>query len=307
MPRFSVIIACYNAEATLGDTLASLRAQTLQDWEAICVDDGSCDGTLALLTAEAEMDDRLCVISQENAGPSAARNAGVYMARGEWIAFLDADDLWLPEKLAHIAEIASHSPQSDAIYGKISFFDPRTSKDTTCSSVVPGPISLDALLGENPVCTLSNLCVRRQSFIEAGGLRDDMKYSEDLEFLIRLVAGGKILTGTASLLVRYRASFDGLSANLAQMHQGWREAVCSAGSKITPRSRARAESIHLRYLARRALRLSARPQAARGLALAGMRLAPLSFLGGGRRGPLTLLSCLMAPVMPLALRRILFA
>lgn len=307
MPRFSVVIACYNAEDTLPETLASLRAQTDPNWEAICVDDGSSDSTLSLLIAEADRDDRLRVITQANAGPSRARNAGVALAQGEWIAFLDSDDLWLPEKLAHVAEVVSASPTIDAVYGKIAFFDPSTGKDTTYSNVTPGPVSLDALLGENPVCTFSNLCVRRAAFYEVGGLREDMKYSEDLEFLIRLVAAGKTLTGTTSLLMRYRASFDGLSANLTQMHQGWHEAVSSAGMMIEPHSHARAEAIHLRYLARRALRLSVSPTIARQFALAGLRKSPLSFLGDGHRGPLTFLSCLIAPCVPAALRRVLFA
>lgn len=269
MPRFSVVIACYNAKETLAETLASLQNQYEKDWEAICVDDGSTDATAALLQIAANLDPRIKIVRQENAGPSRARNVGAALAKSEWIAFLDADDLWLPHKLSHMAEIAAQSPETSAIYSRIAFFDPKTGKDTTTSSVCDGDTSLEMLQGENPVCTLSNLTIRKEAFFSVGGFRENMHSSEDLEFLIRFVAAGHILTGTSSLLVRYRASIDGLSANLMQMHDGWRQAVLSAGANLSADLLSRAESIHLRDLARRALRLN----------------VPHTLLDGGHRGP----------------------
>ena len=307
MRRFSVIIACYNAAETLPETLASLRHQTMTDWEAICVDDGSTDATLRILNDAAKEDPRIRVVSQENAGPSRARNLGAEMAMSEWLAFLDADDIWLPEKLAQMARVADATPETAGIYSKISFFDPKTGQDTTTSTVPGGDTTLDQLLGENPVCTLSNLTVRRDVFGILGGFREDMRFSEDLEFLIRMVASGYQLTGTATLLVRYRASSDGLSANLMQMHEGWRQAVLSAGTHLTPQRRARAEALHLRYLARRALRLNVPPLTALRLAMWGVKLAPRAFLGDRHRGPATFVSCLIAPFLPRGLRRSLFA
>lgn len=307
MPRFSVVIACHNAQDTLPETLASLRAQTHDDWEAILVDDGSTDGTASVLKLVARIDPRFRVVTQKNAGPSRARNVGVAAAKAEWIAFLDADDIWVPNKLDHVSTVIKATPQAAAIYGKIAFFDPATGEDTTTSSVTEGTTSLAALLGENPVCTLSNLCVRQDALNEIGGFREDMRYSEDLEFLIRLVAAGKILTGTQTLLVRYRASYDGLSANLMQMHQGWRMAVTSAGADVSPQDIARAEALHLRYLARRALRLNVAPAIAFRLALRGFTKAPLAFLGGGHRGPATLMACLVATLIPAPVRRSIFA
>lgn len=307
MPRFSVVIPCYNVASTLPDTLASLRQQSLTDWEAICVDDGSTDETLALLRREAAQDDRIIVWPQQNAGPSCARNTGVALAKANWIAFLDADDEWSSDKLAEMEEMATEADDIDAIYGRIAFYDPQNDRTTAHSSVKEGPTPLARLLGENPVCTLSNLCVRKSSFEEVGGFREDMRFSEDLEFLIRLVSAGKTLVGTRSLLVRYRASIDGLSANLVQMHLGWRQAVLSAGTCLTPPQRARAEAVHLRYLARRALRLDGPAQVALRFALDGFRLSPLAFLGSGHRGPLTLAACLLAPLIPNSVRRRLFA
>lgn len=307
MPRFSVIMACYNAEDTLPQTIASLQAQTEGNWEAIIVDDGSTDRTCEILRETARHDPRFRIIGQSNAGPSHARNVAVEFAKSRWIAFLDADDIWVPEKLRHVDATIADNPDTAAVYGQIAFFDPTTGLNTTTSTVRDGATPLSDLLGENPVCTLSNLCVRRDAFHSVGGFREDMRYSEDLEFVIRLVAADKILTGTSTLLVRYRASYDGLSANLMQMHQGWRTAVKSAGSTVTPRDIARAEALHLRYLARRALRLNVAPTVALRLALRGFCKAPVAFLGDGHRGPATFLACMVATLIPAALRRNLFA
>lgn len=99
-PRVSVITPVWNAAATLAATVASVRAQTMPDWEMWLVDDGSTDGSRALAEALAAGDPRIAVTGwAENRGPAAARNAGIRAARGRFIAFLDADDLWWPEKL----------------------------------------------------------------------------------------------------------------------------------------------------------------------------------------------------------------
>jgi len=100
-PLASIITPVYNAETFLPETLDSVRAQTLQDWEQILVDDGSTDRSVALIEAAASRDARFRLLrTSRNQGPSAARNLAIESARGQYIAFLDADDLWLPEKLA---------------------------------------------------------------------------------------------------------------------------------------------------------------------------------------------------------------
>ena len=96
-PRFSIVIPAWNVERWLPETIASVRAQTVTDWELIIVDDGSTDGTAAIVKG---LDDaRVRLISQPNSGVSIARNRGISEARGEFIAFLDADDLWSPTHL----------------------------------------------------------------------------------------------------------------------------------------------------------------------------------------------------------------
>jgi peptidoglycan/LPS O-acetylase OafA/YrhL/glycosyltransferase involved in cell wall biosynthesis len=105
MPLVSIITPVYNAARWLPETLATVRAQTLTDWEHLLVDDGSTDGSAALVEAAAREDARFRLLRTErNGGPSAARNVALDAARGRFIAFLDADDLWLPEKLARSVE-----------------------------------------------------------------------------------------------------------------------------------------------------------------------------------------------------------
>ena len=96
MPRLSVILPAYNAEKYLEKAVRSVQSQTFSDWELILVNDGSRDGTPALCDRLAEGDSRVQVIHQENRGLSAARNAGMAAARGDYFAFLDADDYLAP-------------------------------------------------------------------------------------------------------------------------------------------------------------------------------------------------------------------
>ena len=101
MPLVSIVTPVYNAARWLPETVAAVRAQTLTDWEQILVDDGSTDGSLATVEALAAEDPRFRSLrSSGRLGPSAARNLALDAARGRFIAFLDADDLWHPEKLA---------------------------------------------------------------------------------------------------------------------------------------------------------------------------------------------------------------
>ncbi len=100
-PAVSVVTPVWNAAATLAETVASVRAQSFDDWEHLLVDDASTDGSPALARALAASDPRIRILTlAANGGPAAARNAGIRAARGRYIAFVDADDLWRPQKLA---------------------------------------------------------------------------------------------------------------------------------------------------------------------------------------------------------------
>lgn len=114
VPEVSVVMPCFNAERHLPASVGSVLAQSFPDWELIAVDDGSRDGTLAWLRGVS--DPRLRVHSQPNQGVSAARNAGLALARGDLVAFLDADDTWAPVFLAHMAAALTANPQAVLAY-----------------------------------------------------------------------------------------------------------------------------------------------------------------------------------------------
>ena len=104
--KISVIIPVYNAEKYLRECLDSVIEQTLQEIEIICVDDGSTDNSLAILKEYTQKDERLKIIEQANRGAGAARNLGMAVALGEYLAFLDADDLYYPQALAQAYSVA---------------------------------------------------------------------------------------------------------------------------------------------------------------------------------------------------------
>jgi len=109
----SVIIPCYNAGRFLPEALKSVYAQTYREWEILLVDDGSTDDTPAVASAQG---DRIRYFRQENRGAAAARNLGIARARGEFIAFLDADDVWLPSKLETQLRLFSRRPEPGLVY-----------------------------------------------------------------------------------------------------------------------------------------------------------------------------------------------
>lgn len=115
MALISIIIPVYNAEKYLPSCLDSLIAQDYPDWEAICVNDGSSDGSASVLAAYAEQDQRIRIISQKNAGVSAARNNGLRAASGDYVTFVDADDALYPRALTAMEDIFRQYPNVDIV------------------------------------------------------------------------------------------------------------------------------------------------------------------------------------------------
>jgi len=306
MPRFSIVIPCYNASRTLPATLASLRAQSCPDWEAICVDDGSTDDTVALIDAAAVRDPRIRRVANPGKGPSAARNAGATVhARGDIVAFLDADDLWWSEKLAVLLQ-AFADPATDACFGRVAFFQGSADAVRALSTVPQGALRVEDLLGENPVCTMSNVAIRREVFAASRGFDARIVHAEDLEWLIRAVGSGVRMIGLPHTMTWYRANPEGLSANLAAMHEG-REAALATARALGFVPRPEHEAVHLRYLARRALRLQSSRLAALRLTLAALRISPAGFFSDRRRGALTALCAIVNPLLPRRVSTALFA
>ena len=306
MPKFSIVMPCYNAAATLSETIESIQAQTNADWELICVDDWSTDQTCAMILEASKRDNRIKLICNDGKGPSHGRNLGAMrIASGEIIAFCDADDIWEPSKLANLARFFSDTIY-DATFGQIAFFDGDPTQAKTLSTVPAGQLTIDDLLAENPVCTMSNLSIRKDSLFRFGGFDSNVVHNEDLEWLIRVVGQGGTIVGQASLQVWYRSSATGLSANLPAMEAGRAYAIRTAAQFGFRPSRA-ANAIHKRYLARRALRMGHGRRAAAELAIAGLIQSPTGFMTPPQRGALTLIGALTNLFLPRSLSRAIFS
>ncbi|MBE6761265.1 MAG: glycosyltransferase family 2 protein [Ruminococcaceae bacterium] len=120
----TVIMPAYNAEKTIGEAVKSVIAQTVTDWELIVIDDGSTDNTATILTELASADSRIRFLQNEkNSGVSFTRNRAVELADGKWIAFLDSDDKWLPEKLEKQLGLLKKYPEMVVCYTASSFID----------------------------------------------------------------------------------------------------------------------------------------------------------------------------------------
>lgn len=177
-PRVSVLIPVYNCEAFLGSALDSVLAQTYTDYEIVVVDDGSTDGTAAVAAGYAQV--RL--IRNGHHGISASRNLAIDNARGEFIAFLDGDDLWTPDKLEkQIAYMDSH-PESQIVFTDAKNFfdgDPDTMSDRQRE-----------LLNANLDLYLASSLIRTDLFRKYGNFREDLHHGEDTEWVMRIGACG---------------------------------------------------------------------------------------------------------------------
>lgn len=150
-PQVSVILPAYNAEAFLVRAVRSVRNQSFVDWELLIVDDGSADGTAWLARVEAEGDPRIFIYSQQrNMGAAAARNLALDHARGRYIAFIDADDEWLPQKLE--AQLA-HLQETGASFGYCGFW--RVINGQRRRINVPEQVTRDQLLYGNVIGCLT--------------------------------------------------------------------------------------------------------------------------------------------------------
>jgi hypothetical protein len=197
--RVSVVVPAYERAATIGPALASVTCQTYRDLELIVVDDGSTDATADVVAAAAALDPRIRLIRfEENRGRSAARNAGIGAATGEFVTFLDSDDLYAPTRLEHLVAAARRHPDVDVFVDDVMQFarkDGRLvlrNRSIYPSGVLPGPSRRIWVEGYLRWSGASKLFLRR-SLVERIGARFplDMAQSEDRSFLMDvLFAGG---------------------------------------------------------------------------------------------------------------------
>jgi glycosyltransferase involved in cell wall biosynthesis len=199
VPTFSIIIPAYNSESTLLRAVKSVLAQNHPDFEVVVVNDGSSDST-ATVIEELVLDNRVKAIAQDNAGVSAARNAGANIAQGEWLVFLDSDDEMRESALSILSLFASNSDVSVIRGG----FIKRNDKGGILR-IPDGKKFVPPLAG--------SFGVRKASFIEVGGYDEQLKFSENTELFHRYSLAKLPEVYVKEYLFFYNHSNDGGSKN----------------------------------------------------------------------------------------------
>jgi glycosyltransferase involved in cell wall biosynthesis len=204
-PLVSIIIPTYNVEWFLAETLASVQQQSFREFEAIVVDDGSTDRTGEIAQRFAEKDGRFILLRQKNAGVSAARNAAFKRARGRLIAFLDADDVWSPEKLERQLALFREDPRVNFTFTNLFIWDGRRDLRLCYRKHKPLPegnpirqLIFDNLFG------ISTVMVKRETLDAAGPFDSELSMAEDWDMWLRMADRDLWARGIREPLSRYR-------------------------------------------------------------------------------------------------------
>ena len=210
-PAVSVVIPAYSAESTIGRALESAVAQDWRDVEVIVVDDASVDRTVQVTAGYVSSDGVRVIRHETNRGGSAARNSGAAEADGRWLAFLDADDAWLPQRLKLALQDLEASGCEFAI-GSFEWFRPERDGSQRCAPLLPPQTTQAELLSFPPLGAGSTLIVRKSLFEDVGGFDTSLPRHQDWDLVVRLCerTQGLVLPGFLAIVhrtgrPRYRA------------------------------------------------------------------------------------------------------
>jgi glycosyltransferase involved in cell wall biosynthesis len=221
-PQISVIIPAYNQAKFLSAAVDSVLAQTYRDYEIIVVDDGSTDSTAEVAK---QYGDQVRYLYQDNLGLAGARNTGIRAARGEYIGLLDSDDIWLPEYLRTMKNLASQHPEAVVFFCAARCMD-MEGIDLTQEVGRRSPSSKDLyhqLIRANFI--IPSTVLMRQAPVRSAGLFDPrLRSCEDWDLWLRLLPQQSFV-GIPDALVRYRIHGSSLSANVARMQQSVRAVI----------------------------------------------------------------------------------
>jgi glycosyltransferase involved in cell wall biosynthesis len=244
-PLISVIIPTYNYGRFIGDALESACAQTYTHTELIVVDDGSTDDTAARL---APFGARVRYLYQSNAGPAAARNTGIRAARGAYLAFLDADDVWLPRKLERQLDALSRGEGAGGAYGWCGFIDERGRVlPQVIRSAHDGSVLEALLLGH--FFYFDTSLVRRECFEHAGLMDATLKNFEDWDMALRIAQAGYEFVAVPDVLVRKRVHAHSMTHNRQRLTHYERRVLDRAVKALPPEKKWRdiATAAYRRY------------------------------------------------------------
>ncbi|WP_176084634.1 glycosyltransferase family 2 protein [Martelella sp. HB161492] len=307
-PAASIIVPAYNAATTIRETLDSLLDQTFADFEIIVVDDGSSDSTVAIVKGYA--DPRLRLISQSNRGLAGAHNTGIAAARGAYVGFCDADDLWLPEKLElHIRHLQDR-PDVGISFSGSRMIDRNGKPVGLNQSPKLKNISAADVFCRNPIGNGSAAVMRMEAlrafaYRPAGETERDwwfdenFRQSDDIEGWLRfMVTQDWKIEGIPGHLTLYRIHVGGLSANVEKQFQTWlamRDKLARLAPGLIERHGDRAAAYQLRYLARRCVSMR-QGRAALGYALRSLKASRRPFIEEPVKSVVTLVAAAIIAV-----------
>lgn len=214
MSKVSIIIPAHNAEKTIKYTIESVLKQTYTDYELIVIDDGSTDRTAK--TIREITDSRIKLFGYENAGVSVARNRGICQATGEYIAFLDADDLWTRDKLEKQLAVLEANPEAGVAYSRTSFIDTQGNFLYNCDPVSFEGNVLKELLLANFLQNGSNPLIRKTAIETIGEFDSSVNSSEDWDYYLRLAACYPFAV-VPKYQILYRRTSNNASSNVERM------------------------------------------------------------------------------------------
>ena len=239
-PRVSVIIPTYKHRDTILQTIDSVFAQTYTDYEIIVINDGSPDDTSQVLE-ELVSQGKINYIEQPNAGQAAARNRGLAQATGEFIAFLDDDDLWPPDKLEWQIEFLRVSSDAVMVGGGVQIIDERG--EEVGSALTPRhAVTFETLFGGSPFFSPGQVLIRAAALREVGGLDAELWGTDDYDLWFRLSAHGPI-AALPRLALYYRTHPANASKDTSKMFTNTLKTFEIQLQRVAPRKR--------RWLARR--------------------------------------------------------
>ncbi|MDZ8262017.1 glycosyltransferase [Nostoc sp. ChiQUE01b] len=216
LPKTSVIIPAYNSENTIHHTIQSVLNQTLNDLELIVINDGSEDSTLDVVTQI--KDPRIKIFSYTNAGGNVSRNRGLQLAVGEFVSFLDADDLWTPDKLQSQLKALQENATATVAYSWTDYIDENSEIVLSGTHVIANGDVYEKLLLTNFLENGSNPLIRREALLKLGGFDESLSAAQDWDMWLRL-AGQFDFVCVPSVQILYRISANSVSSNLVRQEK----------------------------------------------------------------------------------------
>jgi len=233
---FSVIIPVFNRARLLESAISSVLAQNSADFELIVVDDGSTDLTPQILR---QFEGSAKIISQSNRGPGAARNAAAQQARGNYLAFLDSDDVWFPWSLQIFSEATTKFDAAEIVLGSAISFQHENELAKIKASPSEFQVFKDycATAKANIFRGSGVMVVRRELFLQKGGFYEDRLYSEDLDFLLRCSDCGPVVTVSKPIMLARRTHASSSVADIVRTYEGMLRLLRHERSDVYPGGR----------------------------------------------------------------------